>query len=157
MLTIFFIVVLVISGLTAFPVYSELDWVINSSMLPDNSAVERWLEHVWVGVKETHERYPFIFYGFDWLAFAHLVIAVLFIGVYKHPLRNKWIVEWAMISCIGVIPLAFIAGTVRGIPLFHILIDCSFGVFGLIVLRIMQTKINQLKKVRITREKVSSS
>jgi len=147
-LTIVFILVLVISGLTAFPVYSELKWIVDSEMFAADSVLQQWLLKVWKGVKQTHEEYPFIFYGFDWLAFAHLVIAALFIGVYQHPVRNRWIIQWAMISCISVLPLAFIAGTIRGIPLFHILIDCSFGVIGLIPLYIIQTKIKRLKKYR---------
>ncbi len=147
-LTIFFIIVLVISGITAFPVYSELQWIVNVKLFPEDSFLERWLEKVLTGVKDTQEKYSFIFYGFDWLAFAHLVIALLFIGVYKHPVRNRWIIQWAMISCICVLPLAFIAGTVRGVPLQHILIDCSFGVLGLIPLRIMQIKINRLHKLK---------
>ncbi|HEX5154393.1 MAG TPA: hypothetical protein VFW07_23260 [Parafilimonas sp.] len=147
-LTVFFIIVLVLSGLTAFPIYSELKWIIESELFPGDSVIQQWLLKVWKGVKHAHEEYPFIFYGFDWLAFAHLVIAILFIGVYQHPVRNRWIIQWAMITCIGILPLAFIAGTIRGIPLLHILIDCSFGVIGLIPLYIIQTKINKLKKYR---------
>jgi len=49
--------------------------------------------------------------------------------------------------------IAFVAGTIRGIPLFHILIDCSFGVIGLIPLYIIQTKINRLKKYRTRKER----
>ena len=144
-LTIFFMIVLVIRGLTVFPIYLELKWIIDS---------ELFARVVWIcrlGVEE----YPFIFYGFDWLAFAHLVIAVLFIGVYQHPVRNRWIIQWAMISCLTALPLAFIAGTIRGIPLFHILIDCSFAVIGLIPLYIIQTKINRLKKYR-AKQKISN-
>jgi len=133
---------------TAFPIDSELKWIVNSELFPVDSFLQQWLIKVWKGVKQTHEEYPFIFYGFDWLAFAHLLIAVLFIGVYQHPVRNRWIIQWAMTSCISVVPFAFIAGTIRGIPLFHILIDCSFGVIGLIPLYIIQTKISRLKKYR---------
>ncbi len=146
--TIIFIVALLISGVTAFPVNTELQWIINIKLFPGNSFMEKWLEKVLTGVKDTQEKYPFIFYGFDWLAFAHLVIALLFIGVYKHPVRNRWIIQWAMISCVWVLPLAFIAGTVRGIPLLHILIDCSFGVLGLIPLRIIQVKIKKVQELK---------
>ena len=148
LLTVFFIAVLIISGVTAFPVYTELQWIISAKIFSKDSALQQWLNHVFVGVKYMHDQYPFIFYGFDWLGFAHLAIAVLFIGVYKHPVHNKWIVQWAMIICISVLPLAFIAGSIRGIPLFHILIDSSFGLIGLIPLRIMQVKIIELKKYR---------
>ena len=96
-LTVFFIIVLVISGITAFPVYSELKWITDSQIFSEDSVLQQWLIKVWTGVENTQKEYPFIFYGFDWLAFAHLIIAVLFIGVYQHPVRNRWIIQWAII------------------------------------------------------------
>ena len=137
-----------ISGITAFPLNAELQWIIKVKFFGEHSFLEKWLENVAAGVKDTHEKYPFIFYEFDWLAFAHLIIALLFIGVYKHPVRNRWVIEWAIVSCICVFPLAFIAGTNRGIPLQHIFIDCSFGLLGLIPLRIMQVKIKKLQGLK---------
>ena len=91
-----------------------------------------------------------ILYGTDWLAFAHLVIALFFIGVYIDPVKNKFNVVVGMIACAGVFPLAFIMGPLRGIPFFHQLIDCSFGVLGLIPLMIVYKKIKKLENAKIT-------
>jgi hypothetical protein len=74
-------------------------------------------------------KFPFLAYGTDWLAFAHLMIAVAFIGPLRDPVRNRWILEWAMICCVGVLPLAFIMGPIRG-PFGWTLVDCAFGVVG---------------------------
>ena len=60
----------------------------------------------------------FVFYGTDWLAFGHIVIAVCFAGVIRDPIKNIWVVEFGMISCVLVIPLALICGHIRGIPFF---------------------------------------
>jgi hypothetical protein len=57
-------------------------------------------------------------YGTDWLAFAHLVIAVAFWGPLRDPVRNIWVIEWGMIACVGIVPLALFAGPVRDIPLW---------------------------------------
>jgi hypothetical protein len=57
-------------------------------------------------------------YGTDWLAFAHLVIAIAFLGPLKDPVRNIWVVEFGMIACLLVIPLALICGPIRGIPFY---------------------------------------
>ena len=152
-LTVFFMLALIVRGITTFPAYAELKWILDSNMFAEGSTIQQWLLRVFTGIKETKEKYPFVFYGFDWLAFMHLIIAILFIGVYQHPVRNRWIVQWAMLSCVGVLPLAFIAGTAREIPFFHILINCAFGMFGLIMLYVIRLKINQLKKYRI-RQKV---
>jgi len=49
-----------------------------------------------------------------------------------------------------VLPLALIAGHFRGIPFFHQWIDCSFGIIGLIPLRIVYQKILRLQLITIT-------
>lgn len=140
---IFFMTALVLSGVTAFPVETELRWLLNHpSLVP--SFAENWLQHVYAALKETNSKYPMLAYGYDWLAFAHIVIAMMFIGPFKDPVRNVWVIDWALLSCIAVIPLAFIAGPIRHIPLFHILIDCSFGVLGIIPLMICKRWIKQL-------------
>ena len=72
------------------------------------------------------------------------MIALMFIGPYKDPQKNTWVIEWAMLACICVIPLALIAGPVRGIPLYWRLIDCSFGVIGIIPLWVCKKWIKSL-------------
>jgi hypothetical protein len=142
-----FVVLLVLSGITAFPVYTEMKWLMSLHIFNPNSAMGAWLEKVWLGVQEMNERRNFMFYGYDWMAFAHIVIGSAFIGPFRDPVRNKWIIDWAMLACIGVFPLALIAGPIRDIPWFHILIDCSFGVFGMIPLLIVRGWIKKLEKI----------
>lgn len=140
---IFFMTALVLSGVTAFPVETELRWLLSHpSLVP--SFAQNWLRDVYTALEETNSKYPMLAYGYDWLAFAHIVIAMMFIGPFKDPVRNVWVIDWALLSCIAVIPLAFIAGPIRQIPLFHILIDCSFGVLGIIPLMICKRWIKQL-------------
>jgi hypothetical protein len=81
-----------------------------------------------IGVTNTN--YPFLAYGTDWLAFAHLVIAIAFVGPYIDPARNKWVITYGLIACGAVVPFALIAGYARGVPFYWRLLDCSFGVFG---------------------------
>jgi len=133
-----FLIGLVLSGLTAFPLEAEVRWasqVLHStpapSLLPD---LVGWVDRVRDALIDTGGRYPFLAYGTDWLAFAHLVIAVAFIGPLVDPVRNIWVIRFGMIACAGVIPLALIAGAVRGIPIGWQLIDMSFGVLGVIPL-----------------------
>jgi hypothetical protein len=134
-LLVLFIVGLVVSGVTAFPIETELRWL--TRVLGADAAeggVLRWLVTVRDGVIATNRAYPFLAYGTDWLAFAHLVIAALFIGPLRDPVRNVWVVEWGMIACVAVIPLALIAGPIRGIPFYWRLVDASFGVIGIVPL-----------------------
>ena len=143
-LILLFVVLLMLSGITAFPVYTELKWMMDHDTVPRGSLLGDFLYQVWLGVQAVNAQFPFLFYGYDWLAFAHIVIGLAFIGPWKDPVRNIWVIEWAMLACIAVFPLALIAGPIRGIPWFHILIDCSFGLFGLIPLWITRKWIQQL-------------
>jgi hypothetical protein len=137
---IVFIAGLVVSGVTAFPLQSELGLMLplleTTSVRPVAQAVSLlpWIALVHRALTETNRQYPFLAYGTDWLAFAHLVLAVLFIGPYRDPVRNKWVVTFGMIACASVIPLALIAGHIREIPFPWRLVDCSFGIFGVIPL-----------------------
>ena len=145
LLILFFMVALILSGATAFPVETELRWLLSHpSLVPSFAA--KWLQDVYTALVETNSKYPMIAYGFDRLAFAHIVIAMAFIGPFKDPVKNVWIIDWAMLACMAIIPLAFIAAPIRHIPLFHVLIDCSFGVIGIIPLWICKRWIKQLAK-----------
>jgi hypothetical protein len=140
---LFMMAAIVLSGVTAFPLETELTWLQRySDHLPSSVAV--WLQKVYVALHDTNARYSFLAYGYDWLAFAHLVIAMAFIGPLRDPVRNVWIIEWGMLCCIAVFPLALIAGPIRNIPFFHQVIDCCFGLLGLIPLATVRQKIRQL-------------
>ncbi len=144
-LLILFIVGLVLSGVTAFPIESEL--AIISSHIPFlPQYLQVWINKVYLAVKNTNEQYPFLSYGTDWLAFAHLVIAVAFIGPLRDPVKNIWVIQFGMIASGMVFPLAFIAGPIRGIPFYWQLIDCSFGVCSFALLYYCYRSILQLEK-----------
>jgi hypothetical protein len=131
-----FIVGLFLSGLTAFPIETELQFaqsMVNNNLGSDFE-LSKWLTLAHHGISETNTKYPFLSYGYDWLAFAHIILAILFIGPYKDPIKNIWIIQFGLISCIGIFPLALISGNIRGIPFYWQLIDCSFGLFGGILL-----------------------
>jgi len=146
----FFIVALVISGITAFPLETELRFgsdLLHATAAPDLlPGVVEWVDRIRDALIATNDRYPFIAYASDWLAFAHLVIAVAFIGPLRDPVRNIWIIQFGMIACIGVIPLALVAGGIRGIPVGWQLIDMSFGVIGIIPLVIVYRLIRRLER-----------
>ena len=147
LLLVFFICALVISGLTAIPLETELKTLtgfLSSAQTAHPSVLARWLLKVQDGLVQTNANYPFMAYGTDWLAFAHLVIAVAFIGAYRDPVRNAWVIEFGMIACAMVIIFPFIMGPIRQIPFGWRLIDASFGLFGLIPLWLCRRYIQQL-------------
>ena len=143
---VFFVVCLVLSGATAFPLVHELRWTEEALRhLPTPDALMDWITRVRRGLDTADTDYPFLLYGTDWLAFAHLVIAVAFYGPYRDPVRNIWVVEFGMIACAGIIPLALICGPIRGIPFWWSVIDMAFGVIGIVPLYVVRKKIKRLE------------
>jgi hypothetical protein len=147
-----FIVGLVLSGLTAFPLEREtamLNQMLGVAAAPPvggESGLHVWLRRVQEGIVRTNRDYPFMAYGTDWLAFGHLVIAVAFLGPLFDPVRNKWVLVFGVIACVGVLPLALIAGSIRGIPFYWRLIDCSFGVIGVLPLLICLRYVRRIEQ-----------
>ncbi|MGW2254148.1 hypothetical protein ACWCXH_28745 [Kitasatospora sp. NPDC001660] len=74
------------------------------------------------------------------------MIAAAFWGPLKDPVRNIWVIRWAVLACGAVIPLALICGPLRGIPLAWRFIDMSFGIFGVIPLVIVLRALRPLER-----------
>ena len=136
-----FIIFLIISGVTAFPLVTEVNWMMQHlTLFP--IYFHSWIKAVYGAVISTPS---IVLYGTDWLAFAHIIISLFFIGVYINPIKNKFIIDVGIIACLGVFPLAFICGPIRHIPFYHQLIDCCFGLLGLLPLLYIKAKIKLLE------------
>jgi hypothetical protein len=145
-----FVACLVISGATAIPLETELKLLVQIAGLTSNaehSGFAAWLLKVRDALVATNAKYPFIAYGTDWLAFAHFVIGIAFIGPLRDPVKNVWVVEFGMIACVLVVPFALVMGSVRGVHFGWRLIDCSFGIFGIIPLWFCRQQIKHLAKL----------
>jgi len=143
---LFFIFAIVLSGLSTFPIETELAFM-NEHLQSFPAFLRGWLNQVYLAVKDVNGKYPFLSYGTDWLAYAHMVIAIAFIGPLRDPVKNIWVIQWGMICCLCVFPLAFIAGAVRGVPVYWRLVDCSLGVIGGILLYLCHARILRLRSL----------
>ena len=139
-LTWVFIIGLVVSGATAIPLLWELDLLVSwfglagQTSATATSELARWLLTTREALQDLSANHPLLFYGTDWLAFGHFVIAMAFVGALRDPVRNRWLFDFGLIACVLVVPFAFGFGGLRGIPVWWRLVDCSFGVFGFLPL-----------------------
>ena len=135
-----FILGLVASGATAIPLNWELDLLVKwfglagQTSATTTSELGRWLLTACEALQDVNAKHPLLFYGTDWLAFGHFVIALAFVGALRDPVRNRWLFDFGLIACVVVIPYAMCFGALRGIPFWWRLIDCSFGVIGFVPL-----------------------
>ena len=144
--TVLLMIGLVVAGGTAFFIPWGVDLIVNHSSLPKLINQTAWLTYVFSGVNEIDKSFDFVWYGTDWMAFAHLLFAILFYGLYQDPVRNKWLVDFGLIACIAIVPIALGFGHLRGIPVVWQLLDISFGVIaGAFLLRI-KSLIQSLEK-----------
>lgn len=142
---LFIIAGLAISGITAFPLESELSY-FNHHLGSFPSILQPWLHTVYHSLSQTNLQYPYLSYGTDWLAFAHLMLAILFVGPLLNPVKNIWVIQFGLIACLLILPLAFIAGHIRHIPFFWQLVDCSFGVVSAVPLSIAYNNVQKLER-----------
>ncbi|MEW6306238.1 MAG: hypothetical protein AB1705_22455 [Verrucomicrobiota bacterium] len=152
-LTWLMIVGLIFSGLTAIPLEWELGLLARWFGIPDDpapatSGFAQWIARVRAALQDTDAKYPFIAYGFDWLAFGHVVIAIAFGGALRDPVRNAWLFQLGMIACVLVIPWALVFGQVRGIPLGWRVIDCLFGIVGFVPMWLCARWTGELGKLK---------
>ncbi len=113
---------LLVSGVTAFPLLTEVTWLARVTGSP-------WIESVLEALRYNDQHFPFLAYGTDWLAFAHLVLALMFVGAWRDPVRNVWIIDVGLMACAGVVVVAMVCGPIRHIPWHWRWIDSSFGLF----------------------------
>lgn len=91
------IIGLLLSGISAFTLRPELEFALRfKSVMP--AEIYNWLLQVQGAVSETIQHFPFMLYGYDWLGFAHFLIAIAFIGALRNPVKNEWVVQFGMIA-----------------------------------------------------------
>jgi hypothetical protein len=130
---------LLITSIAAFPIVTNIQLL--NYMAGEGTAIGNflpplgeWITYTSSTVAELDKEHPFLFYASDWMVFAHLVIAIVFIGPWRDPVKNIWVIEWGIIACIAIIPTALIAGEIRDIPFFWRLVDSMFGILCIIPL-----------------------
>ena len=156
--TVFFIIGLALSGVTAIPIPTEVESGVAvlgedlraGGLIPD--AASAWLRTIRDGVRVTAAQAPLMFYGTDWLAFGHFMIALAFVGALRDPLRNRWLYEFGMVAC-ALVPLwALVFGQVRGIPWWWRGIDAMFGIVGFVPMWLCHRRTGELLRTESVRE-----
>jgi hypothetical protein len=105
-------------------------------------SMAQWLTLVQQAIEETYDQYPFLAYGYDWLAFGHYIISIPFIMAIWDTRQIPWVINYGIFACIAVLPFAIVFGAIREIPLFWRGVDTLFGIGGLIVLFFLRKQFN---------------
>lgn len=144
-----FIVGLALSGLSAIPLLWGVDFAIDVlDEIDFHGQIFSFMKHVQSGLLYNNTHFQFMAYGTDWLAFAHFMFALLFVGLLFDAERNRFILRFGMIACVLIIPTAIIFGEFREIPWIWRMIDCSFGVIGFAVLLKVEFLLNKLISIQ---------
>lgn len=104
----------------------------------------------------TSAQAPLMFYGTDWLAFGHFMIALVFVGALRDPVRNRWLYTFGMWACALVPPWAMWFGHVRGIPLWWRAIDASFGLVGFVPVWLCHRWTGEIERAEEARGRTST-
>lgn len=120
---------LVVSGVTVWPAVAELKTAVRIIWGDGEPAgvLHGFILKAIEGLQAVEANYPFMLYAHDWLAFAHIVLAILFAGAIRDPARNVWIVQCGLIMCALVPVLAGICIPIRRLPLVWFWVDFAFA------------------------------
>lgn len=120
---------LFVSGVTVWPAVAELNAAVRFIWgdSEPTGVLHTFVLRVIAAMGEMEARHPFMFYVHDWLAFAHIVLAILFAGAARDPVRNIWIVQCGLIMCALVPVLAAICIPLRGLPWCWFFFDFAFA------------------------------
>jgi len=138
---------LFVSGVTVWPAIPELKWglhLLQNWGLADSTLAD-FTATILESLKHIEKDHPHILYGYDWLAFAHIVLAILFLGAARDPVRNKWIVECGLIMCALIPFLAGICIPLREIPWWWFFMDFAFTPLAAIPLFIALKDIRRIE------------
>ena len=135
---------LIVSGITAFPLLAELRIMLHFKHMFPSFLVEWWVK-VRTAIKYTNDNYPLVLYGYDWLGFAHFLIALAFFGPLRDPIKNQWVVQWGMIASGLTIVMALVAEPFRDIPFFWSMVDAIIGLGAFVILWTCNKWIEALK------------
>lgn len=120
---------LFMSGVTIWPAIWELGLAVDLLWGPGEptGTLHRFIVETIAALEMLVAEYPFLLYGYDWLAFAHIVLAILFAGAIRDPVRNIWVIQFGIICCVLVPVLAGVFIPIRGLPSFWFWIDFAFA------------------------------
>ena len=151
------IVGLLLIGIASFPLVREsramLDLLARSAHFGAGSPLFEWILRVHLALAAAAISAPFLAYRTDALALAYLLFAILFFGPYRDPVRNQWVINFGLIACAGILLLAFIAGPLRGIPMFWRFVNAAFALACALPLLLCRHYLNLLKHLDSTAER----
>lgn len=141
---------LALSGVTVWPA----EWEVRTGIAllwgdaEPSGALHAFALRVLDGLETLNRDYAFLWYGYDWLAFAHLVLAILFAGAMRDPVRNVWVIQFGLIACALIPVLAGISIPLRGIPLGWFLVDFAFAPAAAIPLWVALRSVRRIETLR---------
>ena len=142
---------LLVSGVTVWPAVPELELAQEIAWGGERGEgdIAGFVDEAIEGLQSTEEQYPFLLYAHDWLAFAHIVLALLFAGAIRDPVRNKWIVQCGLVMCVLIPVLAGVGIPVRGLPWQWFFIDTAFGVVAGVLLGVAYRDIGRAERLAL--------
>jgi hypothetical protein len=120
---------LLVSGVTVWPALAELRLAVKllGGSGEPSGALHAFILRTIEALEYVQAHHPFLLYAHDWLAFAHIILAILFAGAIRDPVRNVWVVQCGLIACVLVPVLAAICIPIRGLPWWWFCIDAAFA------------------------------
>ena len=125
------IAILLVNGITGFSLIRGSEACLNilarTAHLSAGSPLFDWLSQVHHALVVSAGSTPFLAYSTDSLALAYILFALLFLGPYRDPVRNQWVINFGLVGCLAILLLAAIAGPLRGVAVSWRMVNACFA------------------------------
>ena len=122
---------LLLSGATAFFPIHETKWLLeqlaSTAHFGAGTPLSEWLLHLRSALIAALTTAPFLAYETDREGFGLLLFALLFVGPYRDPIRNRGVINFGLLTCAALAAFAFVAGPLRGIPVLWRCVDAALA------------------------------
>lgn len=145
---------LVVSGASAFCPIRETKWLLeqlaSTIHFGAGTPLSEWLLGVHRALIAALTTAPFLAYETDREGLSRILLGLLFLGPYRDPDRNRWVIDFGLLSCAAMVGLAFIAGPIRSIPVPWRWVDAGLAVLCAIPLLLCRHYLHLLEHIAST-------
>ena len=145
---------LLLSGAAAFSPIRETRWILGSLSRTVHFGVGtplfEWLIRTRQALIATSVTAPFLAYQTDREGLGRLLLALLFLGPYRDPLRNRWVINFGLLTCAALVGFAFVAGPIRQIPVLWQCVDALFALLCALPLLLCRHYLQLLEHIAST-------
>ncbi len=145
---------LLFSSLPGFFPLNGTKWILGllarTSHFGDGTPLFTWFLGTRQALMATSLTARFLFYATNRDGLSRILFALLFLGPYRDPVRNRWVINFGLLSCAALVLFAFVAGEIQGMPFLWRCADAAFALLCALPLLLCKHYIHLFEHITVS-------